>query len=96
MANQYTHDSDVHPEAIGRAARRGGTGGDCLVEYCIRNVEPGDRRRLDALDVDVSERFCLQRCGDCDAEPFLVIDGRYVAGGHRALADALAAEVDSP
>jgi uncharacterized protein YuzB (UPF0349 family) len=85
-------DSDTRSPAIERALR--GADGDRSIEYCIRNVDPGDRERVEALEGDVREHFCLQRCGACDAEPFLVVDGEYVAGDHERLADALAAEVE--
>ncbi|PSP51237.1 hypothetical protein BRC60_03360 [Halobacteriales archaeon QH_1_68_42] len=74
------------------------------VEYCLRNVSGETRERLaaeasagrdadtdDAGGVAVDERRCLQRCGTCYSEAFLVVDGTVaVADSH---ADLLAAHL---
>lgn len=87
MTETDTDQLNADPERIRRAIRR--IDGDSLIEYCIRNVDPPYRRRIDELDADTREQFCLQRCGDCDAEAFLVVDGEYVADDHASLVEAL-------
>jgi len=61
------------------------------VEYCLDNVDSTTRRRLDGIDgVTVTEERCLQRCGDCHSESFLVVDGELrTAETHAALLAAL-------
>ncbi len=56
------------------------------INYCLRNVTPEARVRLRQSSHHVIEDFCLQRCGDCEQGPFLVVDGDLVAGcNHLAL-----------
>jgi uncharacterized protein YuzB (UPF0349 family) len=58
--------------------------------YCLRNVTPEARARLRQSPHHVIEDFCLQRCGDCEQGPFLVVDGALVAGcNHLTLLDDL-------
>jgi uncharacterized protein YuzB (UPF0349 family) len=55
------------------------------IEYCLRNVDDETRERLaadagaspdtDAASADIVEQRCLQRCGTCYSEAFLVVDG---------------------
>lgn len=83
-------------ESVSPEARRvlGEIDEECVVEYCIRNVDPQNRGRLDVLASEVHEHFCLQRCGDCEAEPFLIVNGEYVPGPHGSLVAALRARED--
>lgn len=60
-----------------------------LVEYCLRNVPSGSRTALAESDLRTEGTACLGRCGDCFAEPFLVVDGEYVHGSHEELINAL-------
>lgn len=46
-----------------------------LIECCLSNVSADARAALDESDQRVREAICLDRCGDCYAEPFLVVDG---------------------
>jgi len=64
------------------------------IEYCLRNVDSATRRRLAAeteMDtgtdgVEIVERRCLQRCGDCYRDDFLVVDGAIqTADSHATL-----------
>ncbi|RIK34885.1 MAG: hypothetical protein DCC55_32030 [Chloroflexi bacterium] len=55
-----------------------------VINYCLNNVTADVRRQLDALDLTAVEDYCLQRCGDCFAGPFLVVDGRLVTGDSHA------------
>lgn len=55
------------------------------IEYCLNNVDADARRRLDHRETgEVVETRCLQRCGDCYREPFLVVDGELATGGSHA------------
>ncbi|MEF8853834.1 MAG: DUF1450 domain-containing protein [Haloarculaceae archaeon] len=71
------------------------------IEYCLRNVDGTTRKRLLAAgagtDADaaadesatVVEQRCLQRCGECYREDFLVVDGAVETGAsHAALLSA--------
>lgn len=55
---------------------------ESFVEYCISNVDPDRRVRIEASDATVRAASCLQRCGRCYERPFLVLDGEFVAGDH--------------
>ena len=67
------------------------------IEYCLRNVDGEARERLVAAgasgcpdaetgETTVLEQRCLQRCGTCYSEEFLVVDGAVESGGsHTAL-----------
>lgn len=56
------------------------------IEYCRHN---GDCTVNDVLldsSLDVDVRFCLDRCGECYDEPFLLVDGEMVTGSsHREI-----------
>ncbi|MFC6723589.1 DUF1450 domain-containing protein [Halobium palmae] len=62
------------------------------VEYCISNVDDVQavREQCSESSARVMERRCLQRCGRCFREPFLVVDGDVVTGADH---EALLAEV---
>lgn len=55
-----------------------------VVNYCLNNVTADVRRQLNALAQVVVEDYCLQRCGDCFAGPFLVVDGKLMTGASHA------------
>ena len=51
------------------------------VEYCLNNVDATTRRRLDDIeDENVIETRCLQRCGECYRDSFVVVDGELRTG----------------
>lgn len=50
-----------------------------VIEYCLSNVGEEARRRLRARE-DAVEAPCLEHCGICRREPFLVVDGDLVRG----------------
>jgi uncharacterized protein YuzB (UPF0349 family) len=53
------------------------------IEYCLNNVGPEVRNTL--LDIEGSiEHQCLQRCGECYEDDFLVIDGDIERGDSHA------------
>ena len=57
-----------------------------FVEYCVNDVAGADRARLAALDVPTRGYPCLERCGTCRTETFLVVDGAVrTAESHAAL-----------
>lgn len=51
-----------------------------VVECCVRNVDDEYRQRLGTIDATVRVRPCLEHCGTCRDEPFLVADGELVTG----------------
>lgn len=50
---------------------------DQRIEYCLSNVDAGDRSSLCGLAecADVEEYPCLGRCGECYESTILVVDG---------------------
>jgi uncharacterized protein YuzB (UPF0349 family) len=61
---------------------------DPSIECCTSNLDFGTYRELRDADADVSQQYCLGRCGVCHRGPFLVVDGELRRGDH---ADVLAA-----
>ncbi|WP_207589329.1 DUF1450 domain-containing protein [Halomontanus rarus] len=59
-----------------------------MIEYCLSNVDDDARQRLTSVS-DATEASCLEHCGICYLEPFLVIDGDFhrVESHEGALAD---------
>jgi uncharacterized protein YuzB (UPF0349 family) len=51
-----------------------------VVEYCLGNVTPTQRTRLADADVRTRGADCLDRCGRCYRDRFLVVDGVVVDG----------------
>lgn len=49
------------------------------IEYCLCNVDDDQRDRLQNLDC-TREYTCLEHCGICCGEAFLVVDGTVVRG----------------
>lgn len=58
--------------AVGRVRTR-------VIEYCLSNVGDATRRRLRARE-DAVEAPCLEHCGICRREPFLIVDGEFLCG----------------
>lgn len=65
-------------------------GDEPIIQYCISNVDPDRRARLEATDAAVRATSCLQRCGSCYEGAFLVLDGEFVAGDHLDLLERVA------
>lgn len=64
-----------------------------LLECCLSNVSLDARVALDESDHEIRETICLDRCGDCYAQPFLVVDGDiYTGETHRDLLESLDCE----
>jgi len=64
--------------------------GSTVVEYCVNNVSPDVRERLSVAPVDSRGLPCLERCGTCRTEAFLVVDSEFrTANSHGALLAAL-------
>jgi uncharacterized protein YuzB (UPF0349 family) len=60
------------------------------VEYCISNVDAAARAALLRSGLLVEETSCLQRCGQCFAGPFVVVDGDLIDGSsHAAILERL-------
>ncbi|WP_169051772.1 DUF1450 domain-containing protein [Halorhabdus amylolytica] len=71
-------------------AADGRESGPTVVEYCVNNVTPDVRERLATASVDSRGLPCLERCGVCRTDAFLVVDGELCrADGHGALLAAL-------
>lgn len=51
-----------------------------LVECCVRNVTDECKQRLRDGDGTVRVRPCLEHCGVCRTEQFLVVDGELRVG----------------
>ena len=67
------------------------TGRQPVINYCLKNLAtPQTRTLYRNSGFCVVEDFCLQRCGQCYAGPFLVIDGKEVTGeSHQVLIEQL-------
>ena len=52
------------------------------VEYCLSNIDDVSavREQCAELQHRVHEKRCLQRCGQCFREAFLVVNGDVVTG----------------
>lgn len=62
---------------------------ESFVEYCLGNITARTRKRLQESNFRTDGTACLGRCGDCFAEPFLIVDGEYVPGNHEELINVL-------
>ncbi|WP_435320876.1 DUF1450 domain-containing protein [Haloarchaeobius sp. TZWSO28] len=51
-----------------------------VVECCVRNLTVSDRQRLDVIDASIRVAPCLEHCGTCRHEPFVLVDGSLHAG----------------
>jgi len=48
------------------------------IECCMYNTDRSTRARIeDQTDLELLAKSCLHRCGDCQHEQFLVVDGEY-------------------
>jgi uncharacterized protein YuzB (UPF0349 family) len=66
-----------------------------VIECCIDNVSVEEVQNYEAGSTPVEMRYCLQRCGRCYDQAFLVIDGDVIPGpNHAALRDRLDSEED--
>lgn len=54
------------------------------IEACVSNIDGEVRNRLAELDVSTVVAPCLEHCGRCYREPFLVVDGELVTGDSSA------------
>jgi len=51
-----------------------------VIECCVRSATDALRRRLDESDATVRVYPCLERCGVCRRERFVLVDGDLRAG----------------
>ena len=78
------------PSSPGAGAR-----GQSYIEYCINNVDAAARAALLRSGLAAEESSCLQRCGQCFAGPFVVVDGDLIDGpSHAALLARLQPDPD--
>lgn len=65
------------------------------IECCIDNVSVEEGQTYAASDTPVEMRYCLQRCGRCYDQAFLVVDGDVISGpDHSSLFNQLDSEDD--
>lgn len=61
-----------------------------VIEACVSNVDAATRRALRDRPETTRVYPCLEQCGRCYREPFLVVDGDVVVGeSHRAMLAAI-------
>lgn len=64
-----------------------------MIEYCRVNVDAVARGDLIVHQVPVKEHPCLQRCGVCYEESFMVVDGEVATGRtHKEILERVAAD----
>jgi uncharacterized protein YuzB (UPF0349 family) len=51
-----------------------------IVECCVNNLDLGTRRRLSNKEFLLREQPCLEHCGYCYRDPFVVSDGELQIG----------------
>lgn len=51
-----------------------------VVECCVSNLTSDGRKAIENSEHDVRFSFCLDRCGRCHEDSFLVIDGDPISG----------------
>lgn len=57
-----------------------------LIECCLSNVSGTARLALNDSDHRVRESLCLDRCGNCHDEAFVVVEGAlYTGDSHEQL-----------
>ncbi|ERH00265.1 MAG: hypothetical protein J07HQX50_01425 [Haloquadratum sp. J07HQX50] len=57
------------------------------IEYCHANADAELRSLLESVHTDITCRSCLEHCGICRREPFIVIDGEVVSIKESTLQD---------
>lgn len=63
------------------------------VECCLNNTTAALEKQLAELDIDLRKYRCLQQCGHCYENPFLVVEGGLrLAERHADLVDELQSE----
>lgn len=63
-----------------------------FIECCLSNVTTDSRLALNEVGHEVRETMCLDRCGTCHDQPFLVIDGDIHTGdSHQNLINSVVA-----
>lgn len=63
-----------------------------MIECCISNVDEAIQRCL--RDAEVIKAPCLEHCGICYAEQFLIVDGEIWRGDHEFLLTEIANRKD--
>lgn len=65
------------------------------IECCSSNLSFDTWSRLLESDLNVNKQYCLQRCGLCHNEAFLVSDGKVLIGNsHGEMLDEIVGEID--
>ena len=61
-----------------------------LIECCLNNVSADTRAAIANSDEQVRETICLDRCGECYDQSFLVVDAELRTGkSHRNILQSL-------
>lgn len=61
-----------------------------FIECCRSNLPPDGRKELISSPHRVRETICLDRCGTCYDDPFVVVDGELHTGtSHRDILRSL-------
>lgn len=65
------------------------------LECCSNNIDFGAWNRLLESEFSVSKQYCLQRCGLCHTEHFLIQNGNLMIGtDHDTMIDSLLEDYD--
>lgn len=69
--------------------------GTDTIECCSNNIDFGTWKRLLGTEFNVNKQYCLQRCGLCHNENFIIHDGELItADDHETMMRALLGEHD--
>jgi len=61
-----------------------------LFECCLSNVSSDGLAALKKSENELNETICLDRCGVCYDQPFLIVDGEIQTGdSHKKLLNSL-------
>lgn len=62
---------------------------DITVECCTNNLDDEIWKRVIGSPIEIDQQYCLQRCGLCHVESFLVYEGDVIRGDHGELIESL-------
>lgn len=51
-----------------------------VIEYCLANVSTSERQQIESAETSTHGVRCLDRCGTCYKESFIVVNGKPVTG----------------
>ena len=56
-----------------------------VIEVCLSNIDTNDRALLYANGANMIVQPCLEQCGICYTESFLVVDGELETGANHSM-----------